>query len=388
MIHSTRFRHRAATCALLLAIAPLLAQAIERLPVDEADRATISDLQLVYEDGLLDLSWPDSGPCWSLATSQDAWSGFVIIDDPATTLEDGRLHVSLPADGELGFFRVYTSAKPVAAVVQNPLQSFGLESVTLDASPSSDPDGDSLSVHWSVPGFGEFDQLAVQLDLPELPDSLVATLIVSDPCGEADTLLVALGWSWNVDRAWHVAPGGSDANDGSPGSPLETLQHAMDMVQFTPERNLIYVQRGNYAQAADLRSDLLVRGGFDEDFSECDPQTVTQFSNPAGNSALQGIQVVQCQLYNLTFNGTNHTGSGGSCYGAFLRNLDGVTFDNCSFRTGPAGGGVPGAAGANGPSIFDAGNSGVPGCEDDGIFCDNCNRPSGGLGGTATGVYS
>ena len=94
-----------------------------------------------------------------------------------------------------------------------------------------------------------------------------------------------------------VAKTGSDVNPGTPGSPVASIGHALELAKISGKRD-VYVAGGVYTGTVDLIAGVSIYGGYKTDFSERDPvsyQTAIVGTAPAtGVTAAvrcDGIQV-------------------------------------------------------------------------------------------------
>ena len=173
---------------------------------------------------------------------------------------------------------------------------------------------------------------------------------------------------------------GSDDGEGTPDSPLKTLDAAQEMA-VSEGFAAIYVSKGTYPEPFNVVGGIdyygLFNAGDGWSRSAFNP-TYFQGSNPAlscvGQSgfALDGFQ----------FTGANATGSGNSAYGATFTNCSGGLLIRSTIAAGNASDGVNGTPGQSGQPGGN-GNVGSNGCGYGGWGCGDCQKPAGGLGGAS-----
>ena len=172
---------------------------------------------------------------------------------------------------------------------------------------------------------------------------------------------------------------GSDGGDGTPDSPLKTIDAAQEMA-VAEGFGEIYVSKGTYPETFAVVGGISYYGLFNagDGWSRTafNP-TYFQGSSPAltctGQSGflLDGFQ----------FTGAHATGIGVSAYGAKLTNCTGAML-HCTITAGNATDGSDGNPGQPGQSAG-AGSGGTNGCGYGGWGCGDCQKPAGGLGGSS-----
>ncbi len=173
---------------------------------------------------------------------------------------------------------------------------------------------------------------------------------------------------------------GTDDGDGTPGSPLKTLDAAQEKA-VSEGFSAIYISKGTYPET------FTVIGGIDYYglFNAGDGWSRSAF-NPTyfqgGSPALSCTGQSDFALDGFQFTGANATGPANSAYGAKITNCSAGQLVRCTITAGNATdgtNGTPGQAGQPGGS----GSGGSNGCGYGGWGCGDCQKPAGGLGGSS-----
>ena len=173
---------------------------------------------------------------------------------------------------------------------------------------------------------------------------------------------------------------GSDAGNGTPDSPLKTLDAAQEMA-LSEGLSQIYVSKATYPET------FVVLGGIDYYglFNAGDGWSRSAF-NPTyfqgASPALTCAGQTGFLLDGFQFSGANASGSGTSAYGGRFTNCSDGQLVSCTITAGNAQDGTSGTPGQTGQSAG-GGSGGANGCGYGGWGCGNCQKPAGGLGGSS-----
>jgi glucose/arabinose dehydrogenase len=139
------------------------------------------------------------------------------------------------ADGSIQrIFFPHENSPPVAHATANPSNGAAPLEVALDASGSSDPDGDALTYAWDLDGDGQFDDAtgaSVSQTYPE-PGTYHPAVRVSDPDGASDTDSVTVEAGNTAPSAQIEAPPGSLT--WAVGDPIQFSGSATDAQESVP----------------------------------------------------------------------------------------------------------------------------------------------------------
>jgi hypothetical protein len=202
------------------------------------------------------------------------------------------------------------------------------------------------------------------------------------------------GVDGELNNGIFVAKDGADNNSGEAGSPMLSIQAAIDMAVGTGRRD-VYVATGVYNGSLILKQGVRVYGGYSSDFMTRNAllyETVIfggQFSEqkPGAVSAFSIAGATATTLLDgFTIFGRNNNYPGSSSYAVYLRdNTAGLKLSNNHIVSGNGGNGLPGSAGLEGVD----GSNGIPGDSAFSYFSKNCNvgkvTDGGGGGGQMCG---
>lgn len=185
----------------------------------------------------------------------------------------------------------------------------------------------------------------------------------------------------NFDSAVIVSMGGDDANPGTPGLPVRTIQQGILLAQANG-KTAVDILEGTYAETVNLVSGVDLFGGFDSVTMAWHPATnVTTVVG--GSKAVIGASVSGVLMNGISIQGANASGPGGTSYGVFLTNCAGIEIKGCTVVSGNGSSGTTGTNGTSGTGGY-SGSQGWPGCENSTWPCGSCSQPQGGNGGNST----
>ncbi|MFH1532043.1 MAG: MopE-related protein [Pseudomonadota bacterium] len=172
--------------------------------------------------------------------------------------------------------------------------------------------------------------------------------------------------------------GNDGTADGSMAAPYQTLAAAIQAA-VDAGKGQVYVGEGSYLEDLDLVSGVSLYGGYEPgqgwtrnlNFTT----TVGAGTTPVSCDGQTGIEV-----QGFLFQSGSDLAPGASVRAGFLHDCE-VLFSHCTFQTGDAGDGLPGADGANGQPGQDGGG-GQNSCQFGGWGCgETCPQPQGGGAG-------
>ncbi|NOX76565.1 MAG: hypothetical protein GXP17_08140, partial [Gammaproteobacteria bacterium] len=342
-------------------------------------------------------------------------------------------------DGDGGGDPRVANAVADAGVDQDVTRGFN---VTLDASASTDPDGDALTYAWTqtagpdvTGGAGVLTGISPNFSAPERVSTLRFQLTVNDGAGDSSPDEIQLMVLENANVALFVDGDNGDdtTGDGSRAKPFKTLAHTLSAVT-TNQEDLYVMTRANNADYDESAATLVLPdgtslyGGYGPDWlrdAQAMPtamqgaSTALRFAAVNFDAWLSGFAITtvdsaDASTSNIGVTATTGTAAltlrdnvittgnvaagttrqPGSNYGLLLAGLSAVTVENNIITTGNAGHGSagsdgnPGSSGAQGPNASGSGRasggSGNPGGHDGGAGGSRGRGPGGGNGGSGS----
>lgn len=282
--------------------------------------------------------------------------------------------------------------KAVAPVVRDlnihPVASFSVSStcmltpVTLDASASHDDDGSIRLYEWDFDNDGTIDASGAALVVVQHvypAGNHRAKLVVTDDAG-AYAVTAASFTVVPPDTTYVSSTTGSPAGPGTRASPYSTLTAAILANAGGACPRVILVATGYYPEAPDLRSNMIIRGGFN-------PVDWTHL--PASRTDLDGSpstasNVHDTEVSDLRFIANDMTNPGLSAIAFVASYCDAsLRFVRCDFVARNAGPGRNGADNAGPGDSGEAGQLGSLGGRGGGaIVCCRSAPNAGGSGGS------
>jgi len=174
---------------------------------------------------------------------------------------------------------------------------------------------------------------------------------------------------------------GDDSDgDGTMDAPYKTLAAAIQAAAETGKAQ-VYVGEGLYMEDLELVSGISLYGGYEPDqdwLRSLNYTTTAGFT--AAPLACDGQTDIEVQGF--LFQSSDDPGAGASVTTGIFHDCE-VLLSYCTFQTGDAGDGLPGAGGGDGQPGQD-GNWGQSSCKFGGTFCgQTCPQPQGGGGGSS-----
>ena len=191
------------------------------------------------------------------------------------------------------------------------------------------------------------------------------------------------GIDGDINNAIFVTDTGNDGAAGTPGAPMRSLSAAI--ARANAANRDVYVASGGYSETTTLQvvSGVSVFGGFDaSDWSRSHGSLTEVAVSHTMAVRAYGISAATV-LDHLTIRGADATSSGGSAYGIYAQNSDGLVVRRSTIVAGRGANGANGTSPSGTASRGSNGSAGQPGCEDSSGVCSDCNRPTGGAGGTS-----
>lgn len=148
-----------------------------------------------------------------------------------------------------------TGNQPPVADAGGDVTTAAGQTVQLDGSGSSDPDGDDLTYSWSIISAPEASTAELNNPdspqpsfTPDLPDFYVVQLTVSDGSLEdSDTAVItATRPGGTISSILHVSPDGADSNPGTAREPLRSVGQAINLANGNPDIRTVRLAAGTY----------------------------------------------------------------------------------------------------------------------------------------------
>lgn len=129
------------------------------------------------------------------------------------------------------------------------------EVITLDASLSNDPEGDTLSFSWEiVSGNGRFltstTSPVIDIELPPEEGDITVKLTVSDGKGGSDEETFVLH---SMGSGIFVSPDGNDANSGTYSQPVSSITKALQLA-YSNSITDVKLLEGEYTESVDFKT--------------------------------------------------------------------------------------------------------------------------------------
>ena len=259
--------------------------------------------------------------------------------------------------------------------------------VQLDASNSSDPEGDTLTYRWTqlsgtdvTGGVGYLTGVSPLFNTPQVEGLLDFNLTVSDGTDTSEPVTGHVSVLEYADNAIFVSASGDDNDNGSYEAPIHTVAAA-----FASGINHIYVQQGSYLESVTLADNTMLLGSYDSFWSKTPMVSSTIVGT--SNYVLRGINTTNTYIEGFSLISSNTLWD--NCYSIILSNSHQI-FITHNIITSENG--DPGRSGADAPpaSHSNDGNDGDDGALDTDVVAlgglgggdpSNCTSARGGRGG-------
>ena len=237
----------------------------------------------------------------------------------------------------------------------------------------TDPEGATLTYRWTqvfgpdvTGGAGFLTGQNPGFTAPTNVSTVRFELRVTDAGGaQSQASVVQINVMEDRTRAIFVSPLGNDNNDGSRGSPLQTVVQGIARAATTGGGTDVYIMNGSYEGSYALSTGVSLYGGFASGTWMRDPAThPTTLVGPTNMFGLYGSQVSDITIDGLRIQTpAEFISTGQSAYGIFLSQAQDVRITNnriSSGNAGPGSGGQFGFAGVAGLRGGDGGNASCP----------------------------
>ena len=258
------------------------------------------------------------------------------------------------------------------------------------ASIAADPEGRPLTYRWTqvhgpdvTGGVGFFTTPNPTFTAPATVSTVRFELRVTDDGGtQSQASIVQINVMEDRTRAIFVSPLGNDSNDGSRGSPVQTVIMGLAKANNAGGGTDVYIQNGTYTGSHLLQSGVSLYGGFASGTWLRDPVAYqTTLVGPTNMVGLYGSLISDVTLDGLRIETPPEAlSTGQSAYAIFLSQSQNIRITNNRISSGEGG---PGSGGQFGfPGV-----AGLRGGDGGNAVCSTLTPGSGGAAG-ATGQPS
>ncbi len=277
-------------------------------------------------------------------------------------------------------FNFTTAAIPVAVAGSNQLVSYG-ETVTLNASQSSDPDGGSLTYNWTQlngVSVGSLSGVSPQFTAPNSLVTLSFELVVTNGTSSSVPDTIHISIFEDAQNAIFVSKTGDDNNDGTKEFPMASIQAAINKSNSEGFGVDIYISEGVYTESITLFENISLYGGFNSstwvrDFNVYESKIM------GGTYAVRGVNANSLTIDGMTIESADSELNSGSSVAISLVSSQGLIITNNKITAGSGYFGINGVSYSR-PSKNNNGKKGT-----DAYFnAISCDGRGGGAGGTSS----